>query len=113
MQLDGIPITVRTDTYTAFIGRLFRDFSKKRYIKLIYEKPGLHILFVEREVRTLKEHLTKTKAGKQFGQAFDMSLEAHTGRLPNTELINLQKLDRLQNLTKKSISAKTDTLQVN
>ena len=34
--LNSIPKTIRTDKATAFTGRLFRDFCKKHYIKLIY-----------------------------------------------------------------------------
>ena len=128
IQLNGIPKTIRTDKATAFTGRLFRDFCKKHYIKLIYGTPYIHTPtgLVERGVRTLKENLlTNFKAGEQFGKALDLSLdvmrktphtkskksafELHYGRKPNTEITNLLNLD---NLTKNSISAKPETLQV-
>ena len=50
IQLNGIPKTIRTDKATAFTGRLFRDFCKERYIKLIYGTPYVHTPtdFVER-----------------------------------------------------------------
>ena len=40
------------------------------------------------------------------------AFELHYGRKPNTEISNLLSLDNLKNLTKNSISAKPDTLQV-
>ena len=42
IRLNGIPKTIRTDKATAFTGRLFRDFCKKHYIKLIYRPPYIH-----------------------------------------------------------------------
>ena len=84
---------------------------------------------VERGVRTLKENLlTNIKAGERFGKALDISLdvmrktphtrlkksafELHYGRKPNTEISNLLNLDEIEKLTKRSVSAKPDTLQV-
>ena len=131
IQLNGIPKTIRTDKATAFTGRLFRDFCKKHYIKLIYGTPYIHTPtgLVERGVRTLKENLlTNLKAGERFGKALDIALEImrktphtrlkksafelHYGRSPNTEVSNLLNLDSLKKLTENSISAKPDTLQV-
>ena len=69
IRLNGITKTIRTDKYTAFTGRLFRDFCKKHYIKLIYGTPYIHSPtgLVERGVRTLKENLlTNIKAGERF-----------------------------------------------
>ena len=40
------------------------------------------------------------------------AFELHYGRKPNTEMSNLLKLDNLEKLTKHSVSAKPDTLQV-
>ena len=40
------------------------------------------------------------------------AFELHYGRKPNTEKSNLLKLDNLEKLTKHSVSAKPDTLQV-
>ena len=42
IRLNGVPKTIRTDKTTAFTGRLFRDFCKKHYIKLIYGTPYIH-----------------------------------------------------------------------
>ena len=131
IQLNSIPKTIRSDRATAFTGRLFRDFCKKHYIKLIYGTPYMHTPtgLVERGVRTLKEILlTNLKAGERFGKALDMSLdvmrktphtrlkksafELHYGRKPNTEISNLLNLDEIEKLTKRSVSAKPDTLQV-
>ena len=131
IQLNGIPKTIKTDKATAFTGRTFRNFCKKHYIKLIYGTPYIHTPtgLVERGVRTLKDNLlTNIKAGERFGKALDLSLdvmrktphtklkksafELHYGRKPNTEISNLLSLDNLKNLTKNSISAKPDTLQV-
>ena len=131
IQLNGIPKTIRSYRATAFTGRLFRDFCKKHYIKLIYGTTYKHTPtgLVERGVRTLKENLlTNTKAGERFGKALDMSLdvmrktphtrlkksafELHYGRKPNTEISNLLNLDEIEKLTKRSVSAKPDTLQV-
>ena len=131
IQLNGIPKTIRTDKATAFTGRLFRDFCKKHYIKLIYGTPYIHTPtgLVEKGVGTLKENLlTNMKAGERFGKALDIALgimrktphtrlkkssfELHYGRSPNTEVSNLPKLDNLKKLTESSISAKPDTLQV-
>ena len=131
IQLNGIPKMIRSDRATAFTGRLFRDFCKKHYIKLIYGTPYIHTPtgLVERGVRTLEENLlTKLKAGERFGKALDMSLdvmrktphtrlkksafELHYGRKPNTEISNLLNLDEIEKLTKRSVSAKPDTLQV-
>ena len=72
--------------------------------------------------------LTNLKAGERFGKALDMSLgvmrktphtrlkksafELHYGRKPNTETSNLLNLDEIEKLTKRSVSAKQDTLQV-
>ena len=42
IRLNGIPKTIRTDKTTAFTGRLFRDFCKKLFIKLIYGTPYIH-----------------------------------------------------------------------
>ena len=84
---------------------------------------------VERVVRTLKENLlTNINAGERFGKALDMSLEVmrkthytrvrksafelHYGRKPSTEISNQLKLDMLEKLTKGSVLAKPDTLQV-
>ena len=131
IQPNGIPKKIRTDNATAFTGRLFRDFRKKHYIKLIYGTPYIHTTtgLVERGVRTLKENLlTNIKAGERLGKALDLSLdvmrktphtklkksafELHYGRKPNTEITNLLNSDNLKNLTKDSILAKPDTLQV-
>ena len=59
IQLNGVPKTIRTDKAIAFTGRLFRDFCKKHYIKLIYGTPYIHTPtgLVERGVGTLKENL--------------------------------------------------------
>ena len=40
------------------------------------------------------------------------ALELHYGREPNTEISNLLNLDKIEKLTKRSILAKPDTLQV-
>ena len=131
IQLNGVPKTIRTDKATAFTGRSFRNFCKEHYIKLIYGTPYIHTPtgLVERGVRTLKENLlTNIKAGERFSKALDLSLdvmrktphsrlkksafELHYGRKPNTEISNLLKLDNLEKLTKNSVSAKPDTLQV-
>ena len=131
IQLNGIPKTIRSDRATAFTGCLFRDFSKKHYIKLIYGTPYIHTPtgLVERGVRTLKKNLlTNLKAGEGFGKAPDMSLdvmrktphtrlkksafELHYGRKPKTEISNLINLDEIEKLTKRSVSVKPDTLQV-
>ena len=40
------------------------------------------------------------------------AFELHYGRTPNTEISNSLKLDNLKKLTKNSVSAKPDTLQV-
>ena len=131
IRLNGIPKTIRTDKATAFTGRLFREFGERHYIKLIYGTPYIHTPTgtVERVVRTLKENLlTNIKAGERFGKALDISLEVmrktphtrlrksafelHYGRKPNTEISNLLKVNTLVKLTKDSLSAKPDTLQV-
>ena len=116
IQLNGIPKTIRTDKATAFTGRLFRDFCKKHYIKLIYGTPYIHTPtgLVEQGVRTLKENLLPNiKAGERLGKALDLSLdvmrktphtklksafELHYGRKPNTEITNLLNSDNLKNL---------------
>ena len=84
---------------------------------------------VERGVRTLLENLlTNIKAGESYGKALDISLDLmrktpHTrlkksafellyGRKPNTEISNLLNLDEIGKLSKHSVSAKPDTLQV-
>ena len=75
-----------------------------------------------------KNLLTNIKAGERFGKALDISLdvmrktphtrlkksafELHYGRKPNTEISNLLNLDEIEKLTKRSVSAKPDTLQV-
>ena len=98
---------------------------------MIYGTPYIHTPtgLVERGVRTLKENLlTNIKAGERFGKALDLSLdvmrktphtrlrksafELHYGRKPNTEISNLLNLHTLEKLTKYSVSAKPDTLQV-
>ena len=131
VRLNGVPKTIRTDKATAYTGRLFREFCKKHYIKLIYWTPYIHTLtgLVERGVRTLKENLlTNIKAGERFGKALNISLdvmrktphtrlkksafELHYGRKPNTEISNLLNLDEIEKLTKRSVLAKPDTLQV-
>ena len=131
IRLYGIPKIIRTGKVTAFTGRLFREFCKRHYVKLIYRTPYIHTPtgLVERVVRTLKENpLTNFKTGELFRKALDMSLEVmrkiphtrlrksafepHYGRKPNTEIINLSKLDMLEKLTKGSVLAKPDTLQV-
>ena len=131
IRLNGIPKIIRTDEATAFTGRLFRDFCKKHCIKLIYGTQYIHTPtgLVERGVRTLKENiLTNIKAGERFGKALDLSLdvirktphtrlkksafELHYGTKPNTEISNLLNLDEIEKLTKRSVSAKPDTLQV-
>ena len=131
IQLNGVPKTIRTDKATAFTGRSFRNFCKEHYIKLIYGTLYIHTPtgLVERGVRTLKENLlTNIKARERFSKALDLSLdvmrktphsrlkksafELHYGRKPNTEISNLLKLDNLEKLTKNSVSAKPDTLQV-
>ena len=128
IELNGIPNSIRTDKETAFTGRLFRDFCKNHYIKLIYGTPYIHTPtgLVERGARTLKDNLlTNIKAGERFGKALYIYLdvmrktahtklkksafELHYGRKPNTELTILLNLD---NLTNNSLSAKPDTLQV-
>ena len=129
--LNGVPITIRTDKATAFMGRLFRNFCKEHYIKLIYGTPYIHTPtgLVERGVRKLKENLlTNIKAGERLSKALDLSVdvmrktphsrlnktafELHYGRKRNTEISNLLKLDNLKELTNHSVSAKPDTLQV-
>ena len=77
----------------------------------------------------MKENvLSNIKAGERFGEALDISLDVmrktpHTrlkksafelpyGRKPNTEISNLLNLDEIEKLTKRSVSAKPDTLQV-
>ena len=131
IRMNGIPKTIRTDKATAFTGRLFREFCTRHNLKLKYGTPYTHTPtgLVERGVRTQKENLlTNIKAGECFGKALDMSLEVmrkthhtrlresafelHYGRKPNTEISNLLKLDTLEKLTKDSVSAKPDTLQV-
>ena len=98
---------------------------------MIYGTPYIHTPtgLVERGVKTLKENLlTNIKAGERLGKALDLSLdvmrktphtklkksafELHYGRKPNTEITNLLNSDNLKNLTKDSILAKPDTLQV-
>ena len=130
-RLNGVPKPIRTDKATAFTGLLFRDFCKKQYIKLIYGTPYIHTStgLVERGVRTFKENLlTNIKAGDRFGKALDISVdvmrktphtrlkkpafELHYGRKPNTEINNLLNLDEIEKLTKRSVPAKPDTLQV-
>ena len=122
---------IRTNKATAFTGRFFRNFCKRHYIRIIYGTPYIHTPtgLVERGVRTLKENLlTNIKAGERFGKSLDSSLdvmrktphtrlrksafELHYGRKPNTEISNLLKIDTLEKLTKNSVSAKPDTLQV-
>ena len=78
IQLNGVPITIRTNKATAFTGRLFRNFCREHYIKFnilgtVYPHPtGL----VERGVRALKENLlTNIKAGERFSKALDLSLD--------------------------------------
>ena len=131
IQLNRIPKTIRADKAIAFTGRLFRNFCKKHYMKLKYGTP--YILSpagsVERAVKTLKETLlTNIKSGERFGRALDMSLdemrktpctrlkqsgfELQYDRKPNTEMINLLNLDKIEKLTKRSVSAKPDTLQI-
>ena len=88
IQLNGIPKTIRTDKAAAFTGRLFRDFCKKRYIKLIYGTPYIHTPtgLVERGRRTLKDNLlTNIKAGERFGKALDLSLDVMR-KTPHTKL---------------------------
>ena len=130
-RLNGIPKTIRTDKAAASTERLFRDFCKKHYIKLIYGTPYIYMPtgLVERGVRTLKENLlTNIKAGERFGKALDMSLDVmretpHTrlkksafeirhSRKQNSGISNLLNLDKIEKLTKSSVSAKPDTLQV-
>ena len=77
----------------------------------------------------MKENLlTNIKAGERFGKALDISsdvmrktphtrlkksaFELHYGRKPNTEISNLLNPDEIEKLTKRSVSAKPDTLQV-
>ena len=131
IQLNGVPETIRTDKVTAFTGRLFRDFCKKHFIKLICGTPYIPTPtgLVERGVRTLKEILLKNiKARERFSKALDLALdvmrktphprskksafELHYGRKPNTEKSNLLKLDNKKKLTNHSVLAKPDTLQV-
>ena len=131
IQLNSIPKTIWSDRATAFTGCLFRDFCKKHYIKLIYGTPYIHTPtgLVEKGVRTLKENLlTNLKAGERFGKTLDMSLdvlrktpytrlkksafELHYGRKPKREISNLLNLHEIEKLTKRSVSAKPDTLQV-
>ena len=130
-RLNGVPKTIRTDKATAFTERLFREFCKKRYIKLIYGTPYIHTTtgLVERAVRIMKENLpTSIKARERFRKALDISLdvkrktphtrlkksafELHYGRKPNTEISNLLNLDEIEKLTKRSVLAKPDTIQV-
>ena len=40
------------------------------------------------------------------------AVELHYGRKPNTEISNLLNFDKIEKLTKRSISAKPDALQV-
>ena len=131
INLNGVPETIRTDKATAFTGRLFRKYCKSHYIKLIHGTPYIHTQtgLVERGVRTLKENLlTNIKAGERFEKALDISLdvmrktphtrlkksafELHYGRKPNTEISNILKLDTVEKLTKDSVLAKPDILQV-
>ena len=131
IRLNGVPKTIRTDKATAITGRLFRDFCKKHYITLIYGTAYKHTLtgLGERGVRTLKENiLTNIKSGERFGKALDISLdvmrktphtrfkksafEIHYDRKPNTEISNLLNLDEIEKLTKRSVLAKPDILQV-
>ena len=130
INLNGVPKTIRTDKATAFTGRLFRKYCRRHYIKLIYGTPYIHTPtgLVERGVRTLKENLTNIKAEERFGKALDISLdvmrktpltrlkksafELHYGRKRNTEISNLLRLDTVEKLTKGSVLAKPDTLQV-
>ena len=75
-NLNGIPKTIRTNKATAFIGRQFRNFSKNKFIKIIYGTPYIHnpTGLVER-VQTVKENrVTNSKAGKPFGKALDLAL---------------------------------------
>ena len=102
IRLNGIPKTIRTVIATASTGRLFRDFCKKHYIKLIYGTPFIHTPtgLVERGVRTLKENLlTNIKAGERFGKALDMSLDVMRKTLQT----------RLKNLLSNSITAENRT----
>ena len=104
IRLNGIPKTIRTDKATAFTGRLFRDFCKKHYIKLIYGTPYIHTPtgLVERGVRTLKENLlTYIKAGERFGKALDISLDVMR-KTPHTRLKNpLSNYTTVGNRTRK------------
>ena len=72
IRLNGMPKTIRTDKATAFTGRLFRDFSKKQYIKLIYGTPYIHnpTGLVERGAKQLKRNLlTDINACERIGKA--------------------------------------------
>ena len=104
IRLNGIPKIIRSDKATAFTGRLFRDFCKKHYIKLIYDTPYIHTLtgLVERGVRTLKENLlTNIKAGERFGRALDISLDVMR-KTPHTRLKNLlSNYPTVENRTRK------------
>ena len=131
IRLNGMQKTIRTDQATASTGRLFRDFCKKHFITLMYGTQYINTPtgLEERGVSTLKENLqSNIKAGERFGKALDMSLDVirkpphtrlrksafqlHYGRKPNTEIRNLLNLDKIEKLTKRSISAKPETLQV-
>ena len=59
VNLNGVPKTIRTEKATALTGRLFREYCRRHYIKLIYETPYIHTPtgLVERGVRTIKENL--------------------------------------------------------
>ena len=59
IKLNGIPKVIRTDQGTAFTGKIFRNFCKEKFIKLIYGTPHLHTPtgLVERGVRTLKNYI--------------------------------------------------------
>ena len=78
---------------------------------------------------TLDETLVRyIKAGESLGEALDITLdvmrktphtrlkkyafEMHYGREPNTEISNMLNVDKVKVSTKKSVSAKPDTLQV-
>ena len=70
------------------MGRLFRNFCKKHYTKLIYGTPYIHTptSVVEQGVRTLKENLlTNIKAGERSGKALDLSLDVMI-KTPHTKL---------------------------
>ena len=61
--LNGIPQTIRTDKWTAFTGKEFRQMCENLHIKLIYGTPYIHTVteLVERGIKTPKDLMIITR----------------------------------------------------